>query len=149
LARNNKTGRNCSGSASAPPSTAFRGYPSLASPNRPMLSTLSSAACIRSRLCHLSGVGSGAYSAKLFAGTRQRFSGFSQPRPVRRGRVADVGDRRPACARRRRHAQTHHDQFGLVAAFGVATRREPGSQEKRRASARGCRHSGSRGGTAR
>src|SRR3954465_14864019 len=24
--------------------------------------------------------GSGAYSAKLFAGTRQRFSGFSQPR---------------------------------------------------------------------
>src|SRR5260370_5616898 len=28
----------------------------------------------------VSGLGSGAYSAKLFAGTRQRFSGFSQPR---------------------------------------------------------------------
>src|SRR3974390_2325854 len=28
----------------------------------------------------VSGFGSGAYSAKLFAGTRQRFSGFSQPR---------------------------------------------------------------------
>src|ERR1700742_2234248 len=27
-----------------------------------------------------SGLASGAYSAKLFAGTRQRFSGFSQPR---------------------------------------------------------------------
>src|SRR5258708_19093243 len=26
------------------------------------------------------GLGSGAYSAKLFAGTRQRLSGFSQPR---------------------------------------------------------------------
>jgi hypothetical protein len=28
----------------------------------------------------VSGFGSGAYSAKLLAGTRQRFSGFSQPR---------------------------------------------------------------------
>src|SRR5215471_16365689 len=28
----------------------------------------------------VSGLGSGAYSAKLFAGTRHRFSGFSQPR---------------------------------------------------------------------
>src|SRR5215212_1959954 len=28
----------------------------------------------------VSGFGSGAYSAKLFAGTRQRFSGLSQPR---------------------------------------------------------------------
>ena len=28
----------------------------------------------------VSGFGSGAYSAKLFAGTRQRFSGFNQPR---------------------------------------------------------------------
>jgi hypothetical protein len=28
----------------------------------------------------LPGFGSGAYSAKLFAGTKQRFSGFSQPR---------------------------------------------------------------------
>ena len=28
----------------------------------------------------VSGSGSGAYSAKLLAGTRQRFSGFSQPR---------------------------------------------------------------------
>src|ERR1700741_4178298 len=28
----------------------------------------------------VAGFGSGAYSAKLFAGTRQRFSGFSQPR---------------------------------------------------------------------
>jgi len=28
----------------------------------------------------VSGLGSGAYSAKLFTGTRQRFSGFSQPR---------------------------------------------------------------------
>src|ERR1700760_2591173 len=28
----------------------------------------------------LSGLGSGAYSAKLLAGTRHRFSGFSQPR---------------------------------------------------------------------
>src|SRR6267154_6643925 len=28
----------------------------------------------------VSGFGSGAYSAKLFAGTRHRFSGFSQPR---------------------------------------------------------------------
>src|ERR1700693_5673525 len=28
----------------------------------------------------VSGFGSGAYSAKLFAGTRQRLSGFSQPR---------------------------------------------------------------------
>src|SRR6185437_14437030 len=28
----------------------------------------------------VSGLGSGAYSAKLFAGTRQRFSGFSQAR---------------------------------------------------------------------
>jgi hypothetical protein len=28
----------------------------------------------------VSGFGSGAYSAKLFAGTRQRFSGFSQAR---------------------------------------------------------------------
>ena len=28
----------------------------------------------------VSGFGSGAYSAKLFAGTKHRFSGFSQPR---------------------------------------------------------------------
>src|SRR6266436_1235222 len=28
----------------------------------------------------VSGFGSGAYSAKLFAGTKQRFSGFNQPR---------------------------------------------------------------------
>src|SRR5436190_15367854 len=28
----------------------------------------------------VSGFGSGAYSAKLFTGTRQRFSGFNQPR---------------------------------------------------------------------
>ena len=28
----------------------------------------------------VSGFGSGSYSAKLFAGTRHRFSGFSQPR---------------------------------------------------------------------
>src|SRR5258707_4015664 len=28
----------------------------------------------------VAGLGSGAYSAKLLAGTRQRFSGFSQPR---------------------------------------------------------------------
>jgi hypothetical protein len=28
----------------------------------------------------VSGFGSGAYSAKLFTGTRHRFSGFSQPR---------------------------------------------------------------------
>ena len=28
----------------------------------------------------VSGLGSGAYSAKLLAGTKQRFSGFSQPR---------------------------------------------------------------------
>src|ERR1700748_1915760 len=28
----------------------------------------------------VSGFGSGAYSAKLFAGTRQRFSGFNHPR---------------------------------------------------------------------
>ena len=28
----------------------------------------------------VSGLGSGAYSAKLLTGTRQRFSGFSQPR---------------------------------------------------------------------
>jgi hypothetical protein len=28
----------------------------------------------------VSGFGSGAYSAKLFTGTRQRFSGLSQPR---------------------------------------------------------------------
>jgi hypothetical protein len=28
----------------------------------------------------VSGFGSGAYSAKLLAGTRQRFSGFNQPR---------------------------------------------------------------------
>jgi hypothetical protein len=28
----------------------------------------------------VSGFGSGAYSAKLFAGTKQRFSGFNHPR---------------------------------------------------------------------
>jgi hypothetical protein len=31
--------------------------------------------------------------------------------PVRRRRVADVGDRRPACARWRRHAPSHHAQL--------------------------------------
>jgi hypothetical protein len=46
-------------------------------------------------------VGSGAYSAKLLAGTRQRFSGFSQPRQCG---DADVGDRRPARAQWWRHA---------------------------------------------
>src|SRR3974377_692993 len=81
----------------------------------------------------VSGFGSGAYSAKLLAGTRQRFSGLSDIRhggalvllrgvfaegfgreeaavlrlerhaPVRRRGVANVRDRRPACARRRGH----------------------------------------------
>jgi hypothetical protein len=31
----------------------------------------------------VSGFGSGAYSAKLLAGTKQRFSGLSQPRQLR------------------------------------------------------------------
>jgi hypothetical protein len=39
--------------------------------------------------------GSGAYSAKLFRGTRQRFSGFNQPRQCG-DEVADIGDWRPA-----------------------------------------------------
>jgi hypothetical protein len=38
--------------------------------------------------------------------------------PVRRRRVADVGDRRPACARWRRHAPSHHAQ--LAPGVGVA-----------------------------
>jgi hypothetical protein len=40
----------------------------------------------------VSGLGSGAYSAKLLAGTKHRFSGFSQPR--------QCGDSREAWARR-------------------------------------------------
>src|SRR5260370_39239124 len=41
---------------------------------------LSSSANHTTSFFFVSGFGSGAYSAKLFAGTRQRFSGFSQPR---------------------------------------------------------------------
>lgn len=55
----------------------------------------------------ISGFGSGAYSAKLLNGTRHRFSGFSHPRQCGE-LVADIGDRRAACARRRGHSPAHH-----------------------------------------
>src|ERR1700738_1880933 len=59
----------------------------------------------------VSGFGSGAYSEKLFAGTRHPAP------PVRRRRVADVGDRRSAKFRRRRHSPAHHGQLTLGAGF--------------------------------
>ena len=50
-------------------------------------------------LFFVSGFGSGAYSAKLLTGTRQRFSGFSQPRQCGRG----FQSRRHGSSRRGRH----------------------------------------------
>ena len=54
----------------------------------------------------VSGFGSGVYSAKLLAETRQRFSGLSEPRQC----GDDV----------LRMLVTHHDQFALVFANGTA-----------------------------
>src|ERR1700730_9204401 len=51
----------------------------LAYSGRHILSAPERSAFARVAAC-LSGFGSGTYSAKLFAGTRQRFSGFNQPR---------------------------------------------------------------------
>jgi hypothetical protein len=68
----------------------------------------------------VSGLGSGAYSANLFAGTRLRLEPAA---PVRRGGVADLGHGRAASARLRRHAPAHHRQFGAP----VAPRKFPGS----------------------
>ena len=60
----------------------------------------------------VAGLGSGAYSAKLLAGTRQRFSGFSQSRQWGCA-VANIGDGKAAGPRWWRHAPAHHDQFAV------------------------------------
>ena len=65
-------------------------------------------------LLPVAGLGSGAYSAKLLAGTRQRFSGFSKPRQCGGCGVADVRDGETAAAWRR-HAPAHHEHFALGA----------------------------------
>jgi hypothetical protein len=60
----------------------------------------------------VAGFGSGAYSAKLLSGTRQRFSSFSQPRQCG-DEVLDVCDRRAPGPWRWRHASPPHDQLAL------------------------------------
>src|ERR1700737_5395743 len=62
----------------------------------------------------VSGFVSGAYSAKLFAGTRQRFSGLSQARQCGDDVFADVGDWVPASTRRRWHSPAHHHNLRLT-----------------------------------
>ena len=57
--------------------------------------------------------GSGADSAKLLAGTKASVLRLEPSAPMRRRRVADVGDRRPAGARWWRHAPPHHAQLAL------------------------------------
>ena len=64
------------------------------------------------------GFGSGAYSAELLAGTKASVLGLEPAAPVRRGSVADIGDRRATHLRRRRHPPTHHRHFATVA--GIA-----------------------------
>jgi hypothetical protein len=72
----------------------------------------------------VSGFASGAYSAKLFAGTKQRFSGFSQPRPPGRG-----GGGIPRRI--------------MVRSAPVLRTREPDSRETLRALAADCLYTGS------
>src|SRR5216683_569835 len=80
----------------------------------------------------VSGFGSGAYSAKLFAGTKQRFSGFNRPRQWGEGGVADISDGMTASARGRRHSPAHHDQFTFSACLAHDGRRIVGKHARHR-----------------
>ena len=63
----------------------------------------------------VSGFGSGAYSAKLFAGTKQRFSGFNQPRQWGEVVLRMLVTGKPPARGGGGHAPAHHDQL----AFGT------------------------------
>ena len=86
----------------------------------------------------VSGLGSGAYSAKLLNGTRHRFSGFNQPRQwgelvlrmfVTGGPPVRGGGGMP------------HRIRGISVPRRCCGSPVPDNQERRRAWARGCRHS--------
>jgi hypothetical protein len=88
----------------------------------------------------VSGFGSGAYSAKLFTGTRQRFSGLSQPRQcgddvlrmlVTGGLPVRGGGGMPSAS------------WSAHVRHRCCAPRAPESQERRPASAAGCRRIGS------
>src|SRR5712664_2294546 len=55
-----------------------------------------------------------AYSAKLFAGTRHRLSGFEPAPPMRGGGVANIRDSRAAGAWWRWHSPAHPDHLALT-----------------------------------
>jgi hypothetical protein len=82
----------------------------------------------------VAGFGSGAYSAKLFSGTRHRFTGFNHPRQCGEDALRIFVTRGPPGSGRWRHAPAHHDQFTFVTSVpndgGGIVRKEAGHRRK-------------------
>lgn len=68
----------------------------------------------------VSGFGSGAYSEKLLAGTRQRFFRLSHAHQRGEEVSRPLGDWKPASPWRRRHTPAHHSQLTQCAALRTA-----------------------------